>query len=235
MTRRNRVRTLASFFLAGCALVATTGCDPRMILYFLQPYGPTVPPTGPSLKGKRVVIITHVGGGAGGDYIALDRDLMRDVSKILKKELKKIDIVDSERVRTWAEAHPNWTDTSEVAKAFEADVVVFLEVEEFSVQSASSPDLLQGNAKIHVMVHEMKYPTNAKGRVMHDQPKEDEEIFNDYCNIVFPKKSPIPLEQGINAGAFRTKFLHIAATDISWKFVEHAPEDEIQDNRVNGY
>ena len=55
---RRRVTVVLLFGLAGLACIP--GCDPRTLLYFLQPWEPTIPAPGPSLKGKRVVILTHV-------------------------------------------------------------------------------------------------------------------------------------------------------------------------------
>jgi hypothetical protein len=222
-------RAAASLFLASAGLLALAGCDPRTLLYFLQPYEPTVPAPGPKLKGKRVVVLTHAVAGGGGVYQSLDRELTREFTSILRKNVKKIDLVANEKVTAWMEGHPNWTDPSEAAKAFEADVAIFLEVESFQVASPSSPGLLEGAARTHIQAFEMVHPKNNKGKELTDQPKESKNIYDDYCDTQFPTRGPVPEGSNVSRGAFKNKFLQVLATELSWRFVDHSPEDDIQD------
>src|SRR5262249_14357400 len=126
-----RKRRFAALACAAVGLLALAGCDPRTLVYFLQPFEPMVPAKGPSLKGKKVVVLTHPADGTQGDVQPLDRDLGRQVSSILREQVKKIEVVDADKVWSWVEGHPNWTDPAEAARAFEADMVIFLEVESF--------------------------------------------------------------------------------------------------------
>ncbi len=103
-------RATASVVLALVGLMSLAGCDPRTLIYFLQPWEPTVPAPGPSLKGKRVVVVTSAVSGARGEYQAIDRELTREVCNILTRDSKKIDVVAPEKVWTWVEGHPQWTD-----------------------------------------------------------------------------------------------------------------------------
>src|SRR5690349_24649764 len=103
-------------------------------MYFLQPFEPTVAAQGPSLKGKKVVLIAKSAPGALGAFASLDRDLTREIATILRANIKKIELVDSDRVWAWDQAHPQWTDPSELAEAFDADIVVFLEIQDFRIQ-----------------------------------------------------------------------------------------------------
>ena len=52
-------RAVALLALASAGLLSLTGCDPRTLIYFLQPWEPTISAPGPSLKGKKVVVLTH--------------------------------------------------------------------------------------------------------------------------------------------------------------------------------
>jgi hypothetical protein len=228
---RMRRAVAASLFLA-TGLLALAGCDPRQALYFLQPWEPTIPAPGPSLKGKKVVVLTHAVAGTQNDFLSLDRDLAREVGTLLRTKVKKIDLVNQDKVWKWVEGHPNWTDPSEVAEAFEADMVIFLEVESFQVQDPHSPGLLEGSAKTHIQLVSLDYPKNSKGKSITDQPKEPKVIYDDYRDTTFPVRGPIPIETGVSRGAFKTKFLQVVAAEISWHFVEHSPEDDIQDGRI---
>ena len=46
------VRFAAVILVASASLIATSGCDPRSLAYFLQPFDPTIEPKGPSLRGE---------------------------------------------------------------------------------------------------------------------------------------------------------------------------------------
>jgi hypothetical protein len=230
--RKRSAATLLVIALAGTMSLA--GCDPRTLMYFLQPFEPTVPAPGPSLSGKRVVLVTHAVSGALGEYQSLDRDITREVATILREKVKKIDLVDPDKVWTWVEGHPNWTDPAELAKAFEADVVVFLEVEGFQLQNPSDLNVYQGSAKTHIMVTEMVYPTNSKGKPIKSKPKEPKSIYDDYRDTEFPIRGPIPFDSGVSRPAFKNKFLKVVSAEISWHFVEHSPDDDIQDVKFNG-
>src|SRR3954449_9221028 len=84
--------------LAAATLLALPGCDPRTLFYFLQPFEPTVPAPGPSLKGKRVAVLAHAVSGTYSDFQALDRELGREVIANLRKNVKRIDLVEQDKV-----------------------------------------------------------------------------------------------------------------------------------------
>jgi hypothetical protein len=228
-------RAAASLVIAATGLLALAGCDPRTLIYFLQPFEPSIPPPcHAKLKGKKILIMAHALSGTQADFQSLDREISREVSRIFREKIKKVELVDLDKVWGWMEGHPNWTDPSEAAKAFEADVVIFLEIESFQVANPSSPGLLEGTAKTHVQAFELDYPKNSKGKPITDQPKESKNIYDNYVDSVFPIRGPLPEGTGQSRAAFRNKFLQVVATEISWQFVEHSPEDNIQDVSTNG-
>lgn len=229
--RTRSASTVLVFALVG--VVGLAGCDPRTLFYFLQPFEPTVPAPGPSLKNKRVVVVTSAVSSARGEYQAIDRELTREVCNLLTANGKKIDVVAPEKVWTWVEGHPQWTDPGEVAKAFDADIVIFLELEAFQLQNPADINVYQGIAKTHIMVTEYAHPTNAKGKVLKDQPKEARNIYDAYKDTEFPVRGPIPMDTGVSRPAFKNKFLKVVANEVSWHFIDHAPGDDIQDVKFN--
>jgi hypothetical protein len=205
-------RATASLLLSLVGIVSLAGCDPRTLIYFLQPWEPTVDAPGPSLKGKRVVVVTSAVSSARGEYMAIDRELTREVCAILTREGKKVDVVAPEKVWNWVEGHPQWTDPSELAKAFDADIVIFLELEAFQLQSPADINVYQGLAKTHIMVTEVAHPKNTRGKPMTDQPKEARSIYDAYKDTEFPIRGPIPMDTGVSRPAFKNKFLKVVAT-----------------------
>ena len=237
MTPQPRVTTrraaVGLMVLAAAGMIAFAGCDPRTLIYFLQPNDPTVPAPGPSLKGKKVVVLTTAAPTALTDYQAIDRELNRELLRIFREKVKKVELVDSDKVATWIQAHPTWTDPGEVAKAFEADIVVFLEINSFSIEDFKSPGLLEGNSEVHIQVVELAHPKNSKGKVNNSAPKEANKIYEEDWKTIFPKRGPVSLDSGVSRSVFKTKFLKLVASELSWQFVEHATGDDIQDVKFN--
>ena len=70
-----RMRRIAAMIVMFGGMIALVGCDPRPFFYFLQPFEPTIPPPGPELKGKKVVVLTHCTAGTQAEFPGLERDL----------------------------------------------------------------------------------------------------------------------------------------------------------------
>jgi hypothetical protein len=212
-------------------LLALAGCDPRQAVYFLQPFEPTVAAEGPSLKGKKVVLIAKAAPGALGDFVSLDRELTREVAAILRAGVKKIELVELDRVWAWDQAHPRWTDPAELAEAFDADMVVFLEIQEFRIQDPSSPGMFEGHSTVHIRVVERAHPKDARGREQTDLPKRTQIVSDTDRETTFPLRGPIPASAEVSASTFKQRFLKLVATEVSWHFIDHAPGDNVQDVR----
>lgn len=235
MTPRPLARTrrvACKLLLASAGLLLLAGCDPRALLYFLQPFEPTIPPTGPVLKGRKVVVLTHATSSATSDFRSVDRELTREFVKILRDNVKRIEVIEPQRVWDWVDAHPSWSEPAEAAKAFDADVVIFLEMEGFQIQDPSSPGLFKGLAKTHVQVTELAYPKNSKGKPQTDKPKEPDVIFDEIRDTEFPKRGHMEMDASVSRAGFKNKFVKLVATELSWYFVDHAYGDDIQDTRI---
>jgi hypothetical protein len=200
-------------------------------MFFLQPFEQKIPAPCPSLKGKRVVVlVTSV---ASGDGIGIEQEVGRALIDTLTKEIKKIDIVDQTQVRAWAQAKPTWTDPAEAARAFEADVVIFLEIREFETQNPNSPGLFEGHSNTHIRVVELAHPTDSKGRPIPERPKEPKILYEGDRSTNYPVTGHIPMEAGVNGTMFKNRFLGIVVQELSWHFVEHRPGDNIQNTRFD--
>jgi hypothetical protein len=214
--------------LATSSFVMMSGCDPRALAFFLQNEEPGTPHEGPSLDDKKLVILVQVAGSAQGASESLEHDLGREVSRILTERGKKIKVVPMQKVWTWVENNPTWTDPAELAKKFEADKVIFLEVESFQISNPGDIQMLQGSARIHVTVHSLDYPKNSKGKPMKDQEKESIVDYDNYTEPLFPKNAPISRESSKSEAAFLRNFTKLVAKEISWNFVDTPLGDDIQ-------
>jgi hypothetical protein len=226
-----RRAALVTTLLAGASLLSLPGCGE--FLYFLQPYDPVDPAPGPKLKGKKIVVLTHLSSGAGSEYGDLARDLSREITTIVRKEVKKVTVVDPDKIGEWVKAHPSWTDPAEAAKAFEADMVILFDVAKFETEDYKSPELMEGKSSINIQVWEIAHPKNSKGQEITSQPKESSKIYEETADSTFPSRGPVAKGGVVSPSAFRIKFLKIVALELSWHFVDKAPGDDIQDMKFN--
>lgn len=213
--------------------IALSGCDPRQAVFFLQPFDPKIPPPCPPLKGKRVVVLTSAVAGARNEFVTIDREITNDLVKTLRKSIKKIDVVDPEKVADWKRDKPTLTDPDDAAVAFEADVVIFLEIQRFQIQNPIDLDMYQGKANVHIRVTELSHPKDDRGRELTDKPKESEIIHESDLDTEFPVTGGISRESGVSKATFKNRFLKVVNEQLSWHFVDHAPGDNIQDTRFH--
>jgi hypothetical protein len=226
---RTRREALAALLALG-TLGAAGGCDPRALFYFLQPMEPTIKPPCPSLKGKKVVILTHSAMGTSAVTPTLDKDLSVGLARIMEEKVKKVEIVPHDRVQTWVDSHPGYTDPAEAGLAFDADSVIFLEITDYAIDSPLSPGLFQGSSKVHVKVYDLLIPTDEKGRTIDGQPREVKVIHDDYVESTFPRvQGSLPQSATVNRSLFAKKFFEVVLAEVSWHFVPHASGDDIQD------
>lgn len=237
MTPRPIAWKLVRRAVCGLAVLATSftlaGCDPRQAMFFLQPFDPKIPPPAgsPSLKGKRVVVLASAVAGTQNEYMGIDREIASELVKTLRKNIKRIDVVDPDKVYEWARSKPSLTDPADAAKAFEADMVITLEIQNFQVQNPRDLEMYQGKSNIHIRVTELAYPKDDRGRPLTDKPKESSVVYEDDRDTEFPVTGGIPMGAGVSKATFKNRFLKVVNEQLSWHFIEHAPGDNIQDTK----
>jgi hypothetical protein len=228
---RRNIAALGVSALVGTFALMLSGCDPRQALYFLQPFEPTVAAPCPSLKGKRVVVITSAVAGTQNEYVGIDREITSSLVKTLRKSAKKIDVVDPDKVYDWTRNKPSMTDPADAAKAFEADVVIFLEIQKFQVQDPRDLAMYQGKSLIHIQVTELEYQTDDRDRPLKDKPKESKVVFENDLDTEFPITGGVPIDSGTSKSSFKNRFMKVVNEQLSWNFIDHAPGDNIQDTK----
>ncbi len=112
-------------------------------------------------------------------------------ASIFKKKVNKVTVVDADKVATWVEAHPHWTDPADAARDFDADMAIFLEVEQFQIQAPGDLNMVHGESKVHIQVFEMQYPKNSKDKPIKDQPKEAHNVYDEYAETTFPESGSV--------------------------------------------
>jgi len=143
-----------AMLLLAAALVPAAGCVHALATAaYVWNGGNLVDAEYDGLVGKRAVVVCRPPASLGFRYPHVDRDLARRVSYLLEINVKDVDVVDQREVDNWID-EDDVENFKDLAKAVNADVVVLLDLEEFSL--TKGPTLYQGMAEVTLSVYDMQ-------------------------------------------------------------------------------
>jgi hypothetical protein len=208
--------------LVGIALVI--GCNPITLSgYILQSFMDSKIPPKCKISGdkeKTVVIAPFFGYlEQRPEHQGIERDLGDRLAAALKKRFEdnreKVKIVPSARVYGYLNQASGTLDKHELGKHFNADYVIALEIQAFSLFEPRSRDVLRGNTEINVAVLDMS------------QVKGESTIFDEIYRFQFPKNWGQDAAGNGSLGAFRVMFLTHMAKDLSRWFAAYPMEERL--------
>jgi hypothetical protein len=127
------------------------------------------------------------------------------VGEQLAKNVKKCTVVSPGQVAMWADSN-NWDEYAEIGRAMKADMVVGIDLEQFSLYEGQT--LYQGRADIHVWVYDM----HTGGHTAIWNKKMPQTVWPPTAAVSVSDKSE---------DAFRREYLAVIADHISRYFYEH--------------
>jgi hypothetical protein len=180
---------------SGCNLLATA-------MYIVQ--GQNTRAEYEGLKGKRVAVVCRPVTSLHFRDSSVSRDLAKQVGLLLQKHVPKVKLVDQREVFEWADEN-NWEEYVEIGKALEADMVVGLDLEEFSLYQGQA--LYQGKANLKILVFDV---SQGKDPVFeHNVPQ-----------TIYPPNAAIPAIEKPEP-QFRRQFVEHLAHQIAQYFYDH--------------
>lgn len=183
--------TLAS----GCSLLATA-------MYIIE--GTNTKADFDALRGKRVAVICRPVTSLHFRDSSAARDLARQVGVLLEKNVAKVKVIDQQDVSEWADENA-WEEYVEIGKALDADMVIGLDLEEFSLYQGQT--LYQGKANVKITVYDV-----ARGK---------EPVFERHLpQAVYPPNAAIPAGEKPESH-FRRQFVNHLAQLIARYFFDH--------------
>ncbi len=186
---------LGLFVASGCSLMATA-------MYIVQ--GTNTHADFDGLKGKRVAVVCRPVTSLHFRDSSVSRDLAKQVGLLLEKHVSKIKIVDQRDVFEWADEN-NWEEYVQIGKAVGAEMVIGIDLEEFSLYQGQT--LYQGKANLKVLVYDV-----AQGK---------EPVFErNLPQSIYPPNSAIPSGEKPEP-EFRRQFVNKLAQLISRYFYDH--------------
>lgn len=203
-----RYNFLCCAALAGVILVSTTGCIHSILatgIYLFQG-GDVVPADCKALEGQRVVVVCRPPSSHEYRHAGAARDIGKQVSMLLKENVKDIDVVSPSEVDNWIDEQ-DWNNYKDLGRAVKATRVVYIELDNFDLYKGST--LYQGDAEVRITVYDM---TN-----------RGEEIWQrSIGQILFPRNSGIPAADK-PVQKFQNQFVGIVSQQIATHFYKHDP------------
>lgn len=194
--------TLAALILA--TLVPLTGCNAvALVMYTLK--GNAVPPEFEELKDKRVAVVCRPTTSLQYTNAGVDKQLARELGTLLKLNVKKLELVNPDKVDKWTDEN-SWEEYVEVGRAVDAEMLVAIELEAFSLYQSQT--IYQGKANVIVRVYDMK----DDGKLVYEKTLPQ---------TIYPVVGGVPTDKP--ESQFRREFLARLGGEIGRHFYSHDP------------
>jgi hypothetical protein len=198
--------TVASLATLAVTLATQAGCTSSMLftaLYLIK--GNDLPAEFPGLKDKKVAVVCRPMVQLQYSSTNAANELAVQVGRLLKQNLRRIEIVDPRQVAEWTDENTS-DDYLDIGKAVDAEVVLGIDLEQFNLHQGQT--LYQGKAT--VVLHVYNVATK-------------ELLFKKTVpQTVFPPNSGVPTTDTQEA-EFRVKFIDELADVIGCYFYPHDP------------
>ncbi|MFO1023282.1 MAG: hypothetical protein U0903_21720 [Planctomycetales bacterium] len=168
-------------------------------------------------KGKKVVVLCYASDKVKWDYSKIDRELAAHVSYRLRDH--RVHVIDPDAVNGWIDQNPDWTKPEELGADAEADFVVYVEIQEFSLYEEHSSNLYRGRTKALVSVYEM-------------DGDQGEVIYSKDIDSKYPLHQPVATSERPEY-AFKQLYMTRLSEEVGRLFYEHYAGDDIPDGALS--
>ena len=208
------MRTVALWALAALLAIGAGGCylghlfvaltKPKEYKHIKAEY---------DLQAERLVIVPYAGADIQFQYPTVPIEISNEVVYALGRNLKdKVrSVVPPLVVVQWQESNLEWPNLSlpEVGRLFQADTLLYVELEQYTMLEENSADLLRGRARARVQVV---------------KPAADRHpAYDGAAEVLFPKDHPVGRLQ-TSQGAMRQSTNRLLAEEIVNKFRDRKVE-----------
>lgn len=222
MSQDRRVWGRRAILAAGVLGLASLGCNPATMGYFLFRGDEKVPPEHPlppkeGKDGITVAILTSSAPTLSMEFAAVDRELAQKIAKRLVEETKDADhpitVIEQSKVdRLKSSGTRDWRtmNGADIGKELGADYVIDMTVTSMSMlQPEYGKEYYQGRASLQVVVYDS---TNRDGP------------YREYVhNSMLPTKST----EAVTPAFYRNIFLDRVATELAWRHIPHVADRQM--------
>lgn len=211
-----------SGLLCGAMVCALPGCSLGVMFGKMLTGDPMIPAEFKSrtrvdlAKGKHtVLVVCTTPTSVESELATLKFDLIDGVTRRMK--LNGVKVINPDLVAAWIDEHDGiGSDPSELARNFEADYIVHIDVEAFGLRELNSPKLLRGQSSGFVRVFKV------------EEVGAQRQAYNVYTNEFtssYPTHQPISV-QGRTAVMFQKDYVDRVCDQLAQKFYDHRPGTE---------
>jgi hypothetical protein len=186
------------------------GCSSLLFLPMYLIKGNSLKADYDGLKDKRVAVVCRPLIELQYSAGTVSNDVAKVLGRLLEQNVKRIKIIDPDRVAEWTDEH-NWGEYTEIGQALDADMVVGIDLSQFSIYQGQT--LYQGHAKAGIQVFDMR----DGGRVVYERTMSP---------VVFPPNASVPASD-MASEEFRRRFVGVLAERIGRYFYEHQANADV--------
>jgi len=168
-------------------------------------------------KGKHTVLVfCTTPETVESELATLKFDLIDGVTRRMK--LHGVKVINPDRVADWIDENGGTgTGPSEIAKDFDADYIVRIDVDSFRTKEINSPELLRGTSSGFVRV--FKVDGTGTDKVAHN-------VYTTEFKSVYPAHQPIS-QHGRTSVSFHKDYVDRVCEQLAQRFYDHRPGNDI--------
>ena len=159
-------------------------------------------------------------------YDALQMDVVEQVARQLRR--RDVPVTSPDKVAMIVDDLGGLSDPRELAAEFDEGLLVFVNIEQFSLSDSGDSHLHRGRIAGEVIAYEIRPDIDPDDPTAHDENNRTEpvEVFRQEVRVVYPETHPIPLDQ-MSAPMFKRKFLTRLSDEIGRKLYRFRVTDTI--------
>jgi hypothetical protein len=207
MNRRFLLRFghLPGLLMLLATVAAAAGCTSALatVLWVFQ--GPNIPAEFDGLRGKRVVVVCRPLTSSVYANPGVAKDISGQVGLLLQQHVRHLELVDQRKVAEWMDEN-TWDDYPEVGQALEAEMVLGIDLEDFSIYQGQT--LYQGKANFAIRVYDCQ-----TGALLFEKSPPQ---------AVYPPNRGVAT-QDVQTSDFRREFVRFLSDQIARHFYPHDP------------
>ena len=168
--------------------------------------------------GKKVIVVCSTPESIKSTLPSLEFDMLDQIARQLRS--RSMQVIRPDDVATWMDSHGGYSnDPEKVADNFDVDVIIHVELLQFSFMEENSPTLFRGRAKGNIRAYEVVKDSDGSKRV--------QEIYASEYRSVYPQFAPLSTQQ-MSEKTFSKRYIDQVSTQIAQLFYSHRASEEIE-------
>jgi len=162
------------------------------------------------LTGKKIAIVIATGPSTSFDYPQARTDITMAVIQTITKHVKNVQFVDQAELEKFQKEDLDWValPMSDIARRFDAQRVLYLDLYQFTMYEPNSINLLRGSIAAAMTVYEA------------DSAAPDRPAYRTSLEVLYPENQPQPTSNRAMA-AIQSGTIALFADQVARKFYDH--------------